>query len=398
MSSCSIATTRQEGIMKETKYMMLKHNETCLRQIIDRAEVERTIMDSDMQKISISCCNQLVAESEQSERELLQEVRQQQKFNDAFHRICGKLVAITVFERVRHEAEDVQNHDHSSTLDDFINVSAGQTVLKHDRLDVAAANGSFDISEIKEVLNAHIADHVCCLVVDVLCEGALTTTTSECEGHEAESALKTNHSSAFLEFTKALVGDSLLNYDILDTIPANESFEISGVQNALETQIADHVCCFAVPNLVDPNSQQICCNSGLELSSQSDHFQPPQTGKTPFASPQELQSELALMSQDPVTPVIHSQSQLQDKEKPVCWKHGCQGRVFSSWSNLRRHQREKAREEPACYCPRCGAYFSRVSGRNQHLANSSCTRIRRYSNGRIRPSLSKTQGAVDTQL
>lgn len=71
----------------------------------------------------------------------------------------------------------------------------------------------------------------------------------------------------------------------------------------------------------------------------------------------------------------------------ACWDHGCNGRVFSTKSNLRRHQKEKEREGPECYCPKCGAFFSRSTALRQHLANESCNRIRRYSNGRPRPSL-----------
>ena len=89
---------------------------------------------------------------------------------------------------------------------------------------------------------------------------------------------------------------------------------------------------------------------------------------------------------------------LQDKEIPVCWEHGCNGKVFSSWSNLRRHQRERALEAPKCHCPRCGAHFSRTTARNQHLANMSCQRIRRYSNGRMRPSLRKIQETYGAPL
>lgn len=78
-------------------------------------------------------------------------------------------------------------------------------------------------------------------------------------------------------------------------------------------------------------------------------------------------------------------------EIPICWEHGCNGKVFSSWSNLRRHERERASQAPRCYCPRCGAYFTRTTARNQHLANMSCSRIRRYSNGRTRLIMKKIQ-------
>ena len=86
------------------------------------------------------------------------------------------------------------------------------------------------------------------------------------------------------------------------------------------------------------------------------------------------------------------------QEIPICWDHGCNGKVFSSWSNLRRHQRERACQAPKCYCPRCGAHFSRTTARNQHLANMSCKRIRRYSNGRTRPSMQKIQETYGAQM
>jgi hypothetical protein len=70
-----------------------------------------------------------------------------------------------------------------------------------------------------------------------------------------------------------------------------------------------------------------------------------------------------------------------------CWEHGCDGRVFSSKSNLRRHQKEASRAGKGGKCPLCGAIFTRKSARDAHLGRQSCGRIRRYSNGRVRPSL-----------
>lgn len=68
-----------------------------------------------------------------------------------------------------------------------------------------------------------------------------------------------------------------------------------------------------------------------------------------------------------------------------CWDHGCNGRQFSTRSNLLRHQIEKGKARPNFKCPTCGAFFSRTTARNQHVAKNSCNRVRRYSNGRERP-------------
>lgn len=72
--------------------------------------------------------------------------------------------------------------------------------------------------------------------------------------------------------------------------------------------------------------------------------------------------------------------------KAQCWEHGCNGRIFSTWSNLKRHQKEKSGKTKKVLCPQCGGEFTRNTARDTHLAKGSCNRIRRYSNGRQRPS------------
>ncbi|KAI1355429.1 hypothetical protein F5Y01DRAFT_175140 [Xylaria sp. FL0043] len=81
-----------------------------------------------------------------------------------------------------------------------------------------------------------------------------------------------------------------------------------------------------------------------------------------------------------------SNDQSGSDEKPRCWEHGCNGREFSSKSNLMRHIKEKSGASNKCTCPLCGAIFTRSSARDTHIAKQSCNKIRRYSNGRPRPS------------
>ncbi|GAB1319523.1 hypothetical protein MFIFM68171_09733 [Madurella fahalii] len=58
--------------------------------------------------------------------------------------------------------------------------------------------------------------------------------------------------------------------------------------------------------------------------------------------------------------VVHS------RPKPQCWEHGCNGRQFSTFSNLLRHQREKSGQATKAICPNCGAEFTRTTARNGH--------------------------------
>lgn len=70
---------------------------------------------------------------------------------------------------------------------------------------------------------------------------------------------------------------------------------------------------------------------------------------------------------------------LNQRPKPQCWEHGCNGRQFSTFSNLLRHQREKSGSASKSYCPKCGAEFTRTTARNGHLAHDKCTKQRRPS-------------------
>ncbi|KAG9248448.1 hypothetical protein BJ878DRAFT_488344 [Calycina marina] len=64
--------------------------------------------------------------------------------------------------------------------------------------------------------------------------------------------------------------------------------------------------------------------------------------------------------------VVHS------RPKPQCWEHGCNGRTFSTFSNLLRHQREKSGQATKSSCPNCGAEFTRTTARNGHMAHEKC--------------------------
>ncbi|KAK3939121.1 hypothetical protein QBC46DRAFT_263886 [Diplogelasinospora grovesii] len=64
------------------------------------------------------------------------------------------------------------------------------------------------------------------------------------------------------------------------------------------------------------------------------------------------------------------------RPKPQCWEHGCNGRQFSTFSNLLRHQREKSGQAAKATCPNCGAEFTRTTARNGHLLHDKCKQKR----------------------
>ncbi|KAH8660632.1 hypothetical protein BX600DRAFT_523665 [Xylariales sp. PMI_506] len=107
-----------------------------------------------------------------------------------------------------------------------------------------------------------------------------------------------------------------------------------------------------------------------------------------FSSPQQEDiSPKARLPSGPNSPTNNTPDVEQDPGDGAdlcCWEHGCNGRKFTTRSNLKRHLREKSLRRPTYRCPQCGAVFSRTTARNTHVARGSCKRIRRYSNGRIR--------------
>lgn len=138
-------------------------------------------------------------------------------------------------------------------------------------------------------------------------------------------------------------------------------------------QIMQLTITFRSPNYFEPMFSPSFTSTSVQPSQHL--YQPSQSFSYP--PPQPLNS-----STRHSMPRLGSESQvrvLNQKPKPQCWEHGCNGREFSTFSNLLRHQREKSGTAAKSYCPKCGAEFTRTTARNGHLAHEKCTKQRRTS-------------------
>jgi len=66
-----------------------------------------------------------------------------------------------------------------------------------------------------------------------------------------------------------------------------------------------------------------------------------------------------------------------------CWEHNCNGRKFSTLSNLARHQREKAGDRMVYICQKCKTSFVRKSTLQDHLSRKTCSNSGLMQTGRI---------------
>ncbi|KJX99907.1 hypothetical protein TI39_contig348g00034 [Zymoseptoria brevis] len=129
-------------------------------------------------------------------------------------------------------------------------------------------------------------------------------------------------------------------------------------------------------NLYNQQNYTTAAPSATQLYSTSHRYPPPpfigsNTSETPGRS-----KSGSISSNNPNDPSVRV---LNQRPKPQCWEHGCNGRQFSTFSNLLRHQREKSGTANKSYCPKCNAEFTRTTAMHGHLKHDKCTKQRRES-------------------
>jgi hypothetical protein len=99
----------------------------------------------------------------------------------------------------------------------------------------------------------------------------------------------------------------------------------------------------------------------------------PSSSAAPHLPPMSLPSSISYSS-SPASSMqdLNGIRVLASRPKPQCFDHGCNGRQFSTFSNLLRHQREKSGSASKATCPHCGTEFTRTTARNGHLYGGKC--------------------------
>lgn len=79
-------------------------------------------------------------------------------------------------------------------------------------------------------------------------------------------------------------------------------------------------------------------------------------------------------AEEPYQPynVFQPSTNAEENRRPRCYEHGCNGRQFSTHSNLMRHQRERDGIGSKSYCEYCGAEFTRSTAMRNHVTLGKC--------------------------
>lgn len=86
--------------------------------------------------------------------------------------------------------------------------------------------------------------------------------------------------------------------------------------------------------------------------------------------------EQAMITPAPTDTATQKQGQKsQSQSQYRCWKHGCEGRTFSSSANFRRHLREQEGRGRKWMCMYCMKEFSRSSACRHHINEGVCFKV-----------------------
>ncbi|KAJ5081595.1 hypothetical protein NUU61_009859 [Penicillium alfredii] len=137
----------------------------------------------------------------------------------------------------------------------------------------------------------------------------------------------------------------------------------------------------SAPGTPPLSDQSLMTSSSPYMMNQPAYYMPeaqsiPTSNQSSMSSqaPSMVAADQMYSSPDSVPPTEpeHQVRVISSRPRPQCWDHGCNGREFSTFSNLLRHQREKSGVVAKAECPICGAVFTRTTARNIHVAQGKC--------------------------
>ncbi|KAL3427465.1 hypothetical protein PVAG01_00974 [Phlyctema vagabunda] len=125
----------QKDLAKEQKDCILEANEADLEQELTRAGKEMVEIEQSLQRFTVGGSTERDEESEQSKKELLQELERQQAASAILRNICEEALSRTVYQRTGQIIKGIKATNDGVALAGFINVSGKELNVSQDISD-----------------------------------------------------------------------------------------------------------------------------------------------------------------------------------------------------------------------------------------------------------------------
>ena len=136
-----MAVASQKELAKEQKESILKANEADLEQELTMAGIEMMEIEQSLQRFTVGGSIERDEESEQSKKELLQELERQRAASTALRNICEEALSQTVYERTGQKIKGIKAANDGVALVGFINTPGEKLNINQDISDVTADRG-----------------------------------------------------------------------------------------------------------------------------------------------------------------------------------------------------------------------------------------------------------------
>ncbi|PVH67592.1 hypothetical protein DL98DRAFT_662565 [Cadophora sp. DSE1049] len=143
-----LVVASQKHLAKEQKDSILEANEADLEQELTRAGKEMVEIEQSLQRFTVGGSTERDEESEQSKKELLQELERRQAASTALRNMCEEALSRTVYQRTGQKIKGIKATNDGVALAGFINVLEKELNISQDISDVSADNRGFVIAGV----------------------------------------------------------------------------------------------------------------------------------------------------------------------------------------------------------------------------------------------------------
>jgi hypothetical protein len=138
-----LAVASQKELTKDQRNTILQANEADIEQELTRAGKEMVEVEQSLQQLTERGSIESDEESEQSKRELLEELGRQRTASTTLRDMCEEALSRTVYERTGQRIKGIKATNDGVALVGFINTSGEGLNKDQDISDVNVENGSF---------------------------------------------------------------------------------------------------------------------------------------------------------------------------------------------------------------------------------------------------------------